>query len=103
MIRKLSKVLLEIQKAAISATIPEGPPHTQGGEFEISATGAKSMKGPKWKSEQVKLQEELKEAGDEATKALREKQREMIDSLDLNKYVRSCYPSRFPCLNMSTD
>ncbi|KAJ3485257.1 hypothetical protein NLI96_g5090 [Meripilus lineatus] len=87
-IRKLSKVLLEIQKAAISATIPEAPQaqvqkvDVSAGEKEKSST---SVSG--WKSEHAKLQDELKEAGDEATKALREKQREIIDSLDLSKYA----------------
>lgn len=38
-----------------------------------------------WKPVETTVEDELNEAGDEATKALREKQREMIDSLDLNK------------------
>ena len=77
--------MLEIQKAAISATMPEAP-RPQTGKLDVSA-GSKSTAGPEWRSEQTKLQEELKEAGDEVTKALRDQQREMIDALDLSKYV----------------
>lgn len=38
-----------------------------------------------WKPVEVSVDAELKEAGDEVTKRMREMQREMIDSLDLSK------------------
>ncbi|RDB21639.1 RNA cytidine acetyltransferase [Hypsizygus marmoreus] len=77
-IRKISKRLVDIQKAAISAELPD-----------VSAKSASSQ-GPtsmNWKPVAVSLEDELNEAGDEVTSALREKQREMIDSLDLQKYA----------------
>lgn len=76
MIKKISKRLLDIQKAAISAEIPE-----QSAAPRIVADGA----GTSWKPMETSLADELAEAGDDATRALREKQREMIDSLDLSK------------------
>lgn len=41
--------------------------------------------GASWRPVETSLEDELKEAGSEATRALREKQRQMIDSLDLSK------------------
>ncbi|EIN12992.1 DUF699-domain-containing protein [Punctularia strigosozonata HHB-11173 SS5] len=75
-VRKISKRLQDIQKAAISAELPaavsNGP--------RIQSNGAAEPV-------ESKLQEELEEAGREVTSALREKQRAMIDSLDLSKYA----------------
>ncbi|KAG5652226.1 hypothetical protein H0H81_005768 [Sphagnurus paluster] len=76
-VRKITKRLVDLQKAAISAdlpdaatkTIPQGPQPTD------------------WKPVAVSLEDELNEAGEEVTTALREKQREMIDALDLKKYA----------------
>ena len=79
-IRKISKQLTEIQKTAIGVTIPEAataPTTKVDGERESRTTD--------WKPVEVSLDDELREAGDNATNALREKQREMIDSLDLSK------------------
>ncbi|RDB30389.1 RNA cytidine acetyltransferase [Hypsizygus marmoreus] len=78
-IRKISKRLVDIQKAAISAELPDA-----------SAKSVSAAQGPTstdWKPVAVSLEDELNEAGDEVTSALREKQREMIDSLDLRKYA----------------
>ncbi|KAF5348579.1 hypothetical protein D9756_009672 [Leucocoprinus leucothites] len=44
------------------------------------------MRG-EWKSVSAALEDELNEAGDEAAQVLKEKQREMIDALDLRKYA----------------
>lgn len=79
-VRKITKRLVDIQKAAISAELPD-----------VSATAAESRFGADasrqdtWKPVETTLEDELNEAGDEATTALREKQRAMIDSLDLKK------------------
>ncbi|KAK7677713.1 hypothetical protein QCA50_019265 [Cerrena zonata] len=81
-IRKISKRLLDIQKEAISATIPHAPSKNAAPLEDVS--GGKAA-GTTWKPVQTTLEDELKEAGDEVTKALKEKQREMIDSLDLSK------------------
>ena len=71
-----------MQKAAVEATMPEAPPRRTAGEGDGERTTTTN-----WKPVETSLEDELKEAGDEATKALREKQRQMIDSLDLSKCV----------------
>ena len=76
-IKKLSKRLLDIQKAAISATIPDA----SAAPVRNDAEGKKA----EFKPLETTLEEELEAAGDEATRALREKQRAMIDALDLTK------------------
>lgn len=81
-IRKISKRLIDIQKEAISATIPQAP-SKDAAPLENNVDGKPA--GATWKPVETSLEDELKEAGDEATKALKEKQREMIDSLDLSK------------------
>jgi N-acetyltransferase 10 len=43
--------------------------------------------GTDWKPVEISVEDELNEAGNEATKALRERQWAMIDSLDLSKRV----------------
>jgi N-acetyltransferase 10 len=78
-IRKISKRLIEIQKAAIGASIPEAPP-----ALAPRVDGEQNNK-PDWKPVDISLEDELTQAGNDATNALREKQREMIDSLDLSK------------------
>ena len=81
LVRKLSKKLQDVQKAAISATIPDAPPSARNNVVD----GADGVDGPGWKPVQTSIDDELDEAGDEATRKLREKQRAMIDSLDLSK------------------
>lgn len=78
-IKKISKRLLDIQKAAISAEIPEQP----SAHSRLTADGTTAT----WEPVAASLEEELATAGDEATKALRDKQRAMIDSLDLSRYA----------------
>lgn len=72
-IRKIGKRLLDIQKEAIGASIPEALSLKEG---EIRTD---------WKPVEISVEDELNEAGNEVTKALRERQRAMIDSLDLSK------------------
>jgi N-acetyltransferase 10 len=79
-IRKITKRLVDIQKAAISAELPDATESRVDGD---NATAAASQST--WKPVETTLEDELNEAGDEATVALREKQRAMIDSLDLKK------------------
>ncbi|KAG0708460.1 GNAT acetyltransferase 2-domain-containing protein [Suillus ampliporus] len=79
-IRKITKHLVDIQKALIGADIPLAPP------TGISRVGD-GGESTQWKPVEANVEDELNEAGDEATKALREKQRDMIDSLDLSKYA----------------
>lgn len=78
---------MDIQKAAISAELPLQSTGVVGVSRADDET--KEIKEKKttegWKSVGEVLEDELNEAGDEATKRLREKQREMIDALDLQK------------------
>ncbi|KII86732.1 hypothetical protein PLICRDRAFT_43382 [Plicaturopsis crispa FD-325 SS-3] len=80
-IRKITKKLVDIQKAAISAELPDATTTaTSRVDGERDAASA-------WKPVKASITEELEEAGDDAQRALREKQREMIDSLPLNQYA----------------
>ncbi|KIK34278.1 hypothetical protein CY34DRAFT_813025 [Suillus luteus UH-Slu-Lm8-n1] len=79
-IRKITKHLVEIQKASIGADIPLALPTTTS---RVGDGGEPTQ----WTPVETHVEDELNEAGDEATKVLREKQREMIDSLDLSKYA----------------
>jgi N-acetyltransferase 10 len=79
LIRKISGNLQEIQKAAISATIPTPVPKDPDGTGPAVSLVASAERGLKV------MHAELEVAGDEATATLREKQRAMIDSLDLSR------------------
>jgi N-acetyltransferase 10 len=71
-IRKLTKRLVGIQKAAIGADIPD--PSTQN-----------DASGKSWAPLTTTLEEELDEAGAGEMSKEKQRQREMIDSLDLKK------------------
>jgi N-acetyltransferase 10 len=86
-IRKISKRLTDIRKSALEAELPPAPGVTgTGGQRSLKAGEALE----KMKPVEVTIDDELREAGDEVTRELREKQREMINSLDLSKCV-SCF------------
>ncbi|KAJ6520530.1 GNAT acetyltransferase 2-domain-containing protein [Mycena sanguinolenta] len=72
-VRKITKRLVDIQKAAISADMPDPPTRTS--TLAASAPIA------------VPLEEELDEAGAGEMSKEKQRQREMIDSLDLKKYA----------------
>jgi len=92
----MSKKLVDIQKAGISASISLPPdksnePRVDGGA-DVSGEDNRNARVPgqvgyetEWKSTSALLEDELNDAGNEATLALKEKQREMIDALDLRK------------------
>ena len=66
---------------AVGASIPE-----------VSAAPSSRVKDERntqadWTPVGINLDDELTQAGNDATNALREKQREMIDSLDLSEWV----------------
>ena len=86
LIRKICKRLVDIQKSALEAELPP-PPTTSGTEDQRSIKAAEAL--DKMKSLEITIDDELREAGNEVTRELREKQREMISSLDLSKYVSS--------------
>lgn len=81
-IRKIGKRLIDIQKQAISAEMRlSGPALTGTSRVDVPAPS------DDWKPMTQIVAEELDEAGDKVKSALREKQREMLDSLDLKKYA----------------
>ncbi|CAE6447167.1 unnamed protein product [Rhizoctonia solani] len=75
-VRKICTQLQNLHKEALGAEIP-----TQPTKLTTRSDGTD------WKPLAQTVQEELQEAGDEATHELRTKQREMIDALDLTKYA----------------
>lgn len=70
LIRKIVKHLQDLRKAVVAATVPE----TASAPHQIAA--GKPIEN---------LDEELKEAGDEVNKQLKEVQRKMLDNLDLSE------------------
>ncbi|KAJ7608711.1 GNAT acetyltransferase 2-domain-containing protein [Roridomyces roridus] len=73
-VRKITKRLVGIQKAAIGADIPDPSTSTT-----IRTVGAAPIA--------VSLEEELNEAGEGEMSKEKQRQRELIDSLDLKKYA----------------
>lgn len=78
-IKKISKRLIDVQKAEISADIPDAP----------SAAASRVGGETNWKPVAADLDMELTEAGAAVEDSMRERQREMINSLDLSKCVIS--------------
>jgi len=75
LIRKVVKHIQTLRKSTIAETVPD-------------VSGAAQFKGAaegEWKPVEESVDAELKEAGDEVTKRLKEAQRQMIDDLDLAK------------------
>jgi N-acetyltransferase 10 len=79
LIRKISGNLQEIQKATISANILAPVSASWDGEIATISLSSDAERGLKT------MEAELEAAGNEATATLREKQRAMIDSLDLSR------------------
>ena len=79
LLRKISCNLEEIQKAAVSGTVPEPALMSEDGPGAKVSLVADAERGLR------NMEAELDTAGDEATTALQEKQRAMIDSLDLSR------------------
>ncbi|PFH49973.1 hypothetical protein AMATHDRAFT_75910 [Amanita thiersii Skay4041] len=81
--RKISKGLVDVQKDAVRAELPE--PKEVTGKVGGDVDGGEEEE--EWRGVAQTIEDELDEAGDEATRTLRQKQRAMIDSLDLSKYA----------------
>jgi len=84
MIRKISKRLIDIQKSAIIAELPQANPNA------ISLVLSSRLEGDNANGGTIDnvtaiMEEELDQAGSEVTNAMRERQREMLSSLDLKK------------------
>ncbi|EUC59788.1 nucleolar ATPase Kre33, putative [Rhizoctonia solani AG-3 Rhs1AP] len=75
-VRKICTRLQNLHKEALGADIPTQP-----------AQPPTKTDGTDWQPLAQTVQEELQEAGNEATRELRAKQREMIDALDMSKYA----------------
>lgn len=82
-VRKISNRLIDIQKAAISAQLPEA-----------SSTVLDTLPVRHDEGENViaSLDKELEDAGKEVTSSMKERQRQMLDSLDLKKLGHLFFP-----------
>ncbi|KAF9048951.1 DUF699-domain-containing protein [Panaeolus papilionaceus] len=78
-IRKLGKKLIDIQKAAISSELPEAS--------KLASSRIEGQDKGFIENASAAMAVELEEAGKEETSALKERQRQIIDSLDLKKYA----------------
>lgn len=76
-IKKFSNAFREIEKAAVEKELPAEPRRNTNGD----------VNGDKFVPLERDLEEEIEEEGDNVVSALREKQRELINSLDLEKYA----------------
>ena len=76
-IKKVSTAFREIEKAALEKEIPREPQNN--GDFK----GVVETFVPL----EQELDDEMEEAGNEVVSALKERQRELINALDLQKYV----------------
>jgi len=83
MIRKISKRLIDIRKAAIEAEMPQA----NAAVASFAQPSSRLEGGVAVESEGVatSMLEELDQAGNEVTSVLRERQKEMLSSLDLTK------------------
>lgn len=84
LIRKVTKQLQDIQRSAISATVPHEATVVERKLVTNAASGGATSD---WRPMEQTIDDELREAGDEATQKMRELQREMVDALDLSKCV----------------
>lgn len=76
-VKKFTNAFRDIERAAAEKELPPEPRQTGNGETN----------GDKFVPLERDLDEEMEEAGDEVVSALKEKQRELINSLDLEKYA----------------
>ena len=79
MVRKLGKKLAEVRREEVEKTLP-----APAAGANAIAVGQKE-KGDEWKTVGERMEKELEEAGDDVQKELKEKQRAMLESLDLRK------------------
>ncbi|KAJ2913890.1 hypothetical protein MD484_g6524, partial [Candolleomyces efflorescens] len=84
-VRKLGKRLAEVRREEVEKTLP--PPATAAASTSTAAAANVEGTGAEWEGVGERMERELEEAGDEEQKRLRDRQREMLDSLDLRKYA----------------
>ena len=80
-VRKLGKKLAEVRREEVEKTLPA----PAAGANAIAVSQKEKEKGDDWKTVGERMEQELEEAGDNVQKELREKQKAMLDSLDLTK------------------
>ncbi|CAG8452327.1 845_t:CDS:10 [Ambispora leptoticha] len=92
-IRKISKYFTSLETAAVQATIPHEATIVQKKKSSTNGSRIATSSNPEseaaWDPMQQTLDDDLEEAGDEIMVQMREKQRELIDSMDLSKYAIS--------------
>jgi N-acetyltransferase 10 len=76
-IKKFTNAFRDVERAAAEKELPPEPREIGNGD----------LNGDKFMPLERDLGEEIEEAGDEVVSALKEKQRELINSLDLEKYA----------------
>ena len=81
---EISKRLTVIQKSALEAELPSAPTVDGTGD-QRSFKAVEALK--KMKPVEITIDDKLREAGNEITHELKGERGEMIDSLDLSKYV----------------
>lgn len=79
----MSKKLTDIRKEAVGADMPDMPP--SGADHPGEKGDENPEKGTTWEPLETSIGDELNEAGTEATRELRERQRAMLDTLDLRQ------------------
>jgi len=77
-VRKISNRLIDIQKAAINAQIPEA---------SSTVLNILPVRPDQGENVTASLDKELEDAGKEVESSMKERQRQMLDSLDLKKYA----------------
>lgn len=80
-IRKFSTYFRKVLSKAIEESMPDLE------DENVDAMNGKETEQIDYKAIEQKLQDDLEEAGDEAIKEMREKQRELINALNLDKYA----------------
>ncbi len=90
-VRKVANQFREIQSKAIEETLPPIPSNgvaqiRDGGDIDDRSI-SESEEVNAFKPLAQTLDEDLEEGADEATRAMREKQKELINSLELHKYA----------------
>ncbi|PPQ68401.1 hypothetical protein CVT26_006073 [Gymnopilus dilepis] len=86
-IRKISKRLIDIRKAAISAELPQASSKVASLAASSSRVDEGAAQPTGTDNVAASMAEELDQAGSEVTNAIKERQREMISALDLKKYA----------------
>ncbi|KAJ3348740.1 hypothetical protein HDU91_006513, partial [Kappamyces sp. JEL0680] len=87
-VRKCSLFLDGLVKKSVEDQVSEQVSTAKKNHPDLARVGARDMEDDsQWQAAAQTLDEDLEEGGNEALQAFRDKQREMIDSLDLSSYT----------------